>query len=141
ALDWNGNVGGVVAFDVDGTLNLAHNITADNKGFRGGNSAQWVTERYCSFWLLICWEYDYTSLDCQNAEYTNNDADYYASKGEGIYKKTNNNYNLARGKILNGAGGANQNNAGGGGGGNLTAGGEGGRGYDDDSGCSGSGGL
>src|SRR5690606_34777301 len=36
AMSWNGNIGGVLAFQVDSTLNLNHNLTASSKGFRGG---------------------------------------------------------------------------------------------------------
>ncbi|MDQ3108822.1 MAG: T9SS C-terminal target domain-containing protein, partial [Bacteroidota bacterium] len=35
AVPWDGNVGGVVAFLVNGTLTLNHNITSDGAGFRG----------------------------------------------------------------------------------------------------------
>lgn len=37
ALDWNGNVGGVVAIEVPGTLTLNHSITANAAGFTGGS--------------------------------------------------------------------------------------------------------
>ncbi len=33
---WNGERGGIVAFQVTGTLTVAHHIHADGKGFRGG---------------------------------------------------------------------------------------------------------
>ena len=36
AVDWNGTIGGVVAFEVTGTLTLQHDISADAAGFRGG---------------------------------------------------------------------------------------------------------
>ena len=38
ALNWDGDIGGVVAFNVAGVLTLAHNISADVAGFRGGNA-------------------------------------------------------------------------------------------------------
>jgi hypothetical protein len=110
---WNGNVGGIVAFEVPGTLTLAHNISVDGIGFRGG--AQ---------------DNNGTAGACNNTNYrivnTNNN---YAFKGEGIYTLTDVNWAKARGKILNGGGGGNNHNGGGGGGGNYSAGGDGGPGW------------
>lgn len=110
AMPWNGSIGGVVAFQVGGTLTLAHTITADGAGFRGGARDPW----------------NYTS-PCNSTTYrassTDASTDQFATKGEGIYKLTNTAWADGRGKILNGGGGANMINAGGGGGGNYTAGG------------------
>ena len=36
ALPWDGNIGGVIAIEIPGTLTLANPITADARGFRGG---------------------------------------------------------------------------------------------------------
>lgn len=123
AKNWNGNVGGVIAFEVTETLTLAHNISANGTGFRGGARSI---------------DYYPGGTTCDGSYYitttnhTNNGA-----KGEGIYRSTNINYDYARGKILNGGGGGNALiNAGGGGGGNLTAGGDGGRGWNSGTGCS-----
>ncbi len=113
-LTWNGNVGGVVAFYVTNTLTLNHRILADGLGFRGGLYSNGNSGPVCtapSNTIIIA---------------NNNQLGF---KGEGIYKNTNNNFNNARGKILNGGGGGNDHNAGGGGGGNYTAGGQGGNGY------------
>ncbi len=111
-LAWNGFVGGVVAIEVPTVFTLAHSITANALGFRGGvkNTPN-----------------GYTS--CDATTYITALATRYAGKGEGIYKNTNPAFNAARGKILNGGGGGNDVNAGGGGGGNFTSGGTGGLGW------------
>lgn len=107
---WDGTLGGVVAVQVTGTLTMSANITADGVGFRGG-----ARDRF-----------NYTT-PCNTTDYvwssTGANTDYFASKGEGIYKNTNTALQDARGKIINGGGGGNQINAGGGGGGNYSAGG------------------
>lgn len=112
ALPWNGSIGGVVAFLVNGTLTLGGNISADGLGFRGG--AKNTPNGY---------------TNCDATTYTTAVATRYAGKGEGIYFPTNANYGAARGKILNGGGGGNDVNAGGGGGGNYSSGGDGGVGW------------
>lgn len=117
---WNGSIGGVVAFEVAGILTLQHNITANAIGFRGGAKDP-GTEATCS-------------PTTYRASSTDGNTWRYATKGEGIYKLTNDAWADARGKILNGGGGGNGNNAGGGGGGNQSAGGTGGAGWT----CSGS---
>lgn len=110
SMAWNGAIGGVLAFQVSGNLTVGANITADAVGFRGG-----ARDRF-----------NYTS-PCNTTDYiwssTGVGTDYFASKGEGIYKNTNTAIADGRGKMLNGGGGANQINAGGGGGSNYTAGG------------------
>ncbi len=115
ALDWDGNVGGVVAFEVTGVLNLAHNVNADGAGFRGGAMNRG------------------RSTGCSgNSNYRVVTQANHADKGEGIYNvdlATNANYAAGMGKILNGGGGGNSHNAGGGGGGNYTGGGQGGPGW------------
>lgn len=117
-LPWNGNIGGVIAFEVDGTLILNHNILANGIGFRGGQkSNNWTT-----------------SPGCRETPYIANDANY-GFKGEGIYRVTNNNYRNCRGRILNGGGGGNDHNGGGGGGGNFTQGGLGGFGWNNGNTC------
>jgi len=111
ALSWNGNVGGVVAFRVNGTLILNHSITADFAGFRGGaaNGGNAGT--------------------CESGDYRIAANELNANKGEGIFRVTNSSHVAGRGKVINGGGGGNSHNGGGGGGGNITAGGLGGRGY------------
>jgi hypothetical protein len=112
AVAWNGHVGGVVAFFVNGTLTLNHNITANGAGFRGGakNTPNGFT-------------------GCDATTYVTATAQRYAGKGEGIYLNTNAAFTGARGRMLNGGGGGNDVNAGGGGGGNYSAGGDGGSGW------------
>ncbi|MHA4847102.1 T9SS type A sorting domain-containing protein [Flavitalea antarctica] len=109
AVPWNGVVGGVVAFNVNGTLTLRHNILADNAGFRGGatdvSSANYGT--------------------CNSTTYYNAVDPWFGNKGEGIYKNTNPAFAAGKGKMINGGGGANTINSGGGGGANFTAGGTG----------------
>lgn len=114
AVNWDGNVGGVVAFQVAGTLTLAHNISANNAGFRGGN-ADGDSFNFAS---------------CDNSVYRTNNAST-GRKGEGIYKSTNTNYVYGRAKILSGGGGGSLIDAGGGGGSNFSSGGVGGWGYCD----------
>ncbi|MEO5642170.1 MAG: T9SS type A sorting domain-containing protein [Bacteroidia bacterium] len=112
AVPWNGNVGGVVAFLVNGALTLNHNITVDGAGFRGGSKNT---------------PNGYTG--CDATTYVTGIATRYAGKGEGIYLNTNAAFNGARGRMLNGGGGGNDVNAGGGGGGNYSVGGDGGNGW------------
>lgn len=123
ARNWDGNVGGVLAFEVSQTLTLAHNISANGAGFRGG--ARSVD--YYPGGTTCDGSYYITSTN-----HTNNGA-----KGESIYRSTNIDYNYARGKMLNGGGGGNALiNTGGGGGANARAGGDGGAGWNSGSGCS-----
>lgn len=118
-LAWDGNIGGVVAMHVPGTLTLNHNITANGIGFRGG---------------AVSANYYIGGTACYTTPFRANNTQH-AFKGEGIYKNTTATYNNARAKILNGGGGGVQINAGGGGGGNYTAGGIGGPGWGGGSGC------
>ncbi|GIV43380.1 MAG: hypothetical protein KatS3mg035_0503 [Bacteroidia bacterium] len=117
-LAWNGNIGGVIAFEVPGTLILNHNILANGIGFRGGQKSN-------------NWD---TNPGCRETPYIANNANY-GFKGEGIYRVTNNNYRNCRGRILNGGGGGNDHNGGGGGGGNFTQGGLGGFGWNNGNTC------
>jgi len=111
-IQWNGSYGGVVAFQVAGTLTIAHNISATSIGFRGAirNTG--------------------SSVGCSGgSNFRTVSSDDFADKGEGIYKSTNAMYAAGQAPILNGGGGGNSHNAGGGGGGNFSAGGEGGEGF------------
>jgi hypothetical protein len=114
ALDWDGNVGGVVAIEVPGTLTLNHSITANAAGFRGGTVSNNNGGPQC--------------VAANTTRYREN-TNTLGFKGEGIYKNTNNLYNNGRAKILNGGGGGSDHNGGGGGGGNYSTGGLGGNGY------------
>jgi len=111
AMAWDGDVGGVVAFQVDGTLTLSHNIDADAAGFRGGAAD------------------GSSSGSCDVTTFRSTNTNAFAGKGEGIYLSTNSTYDEARGRILNGGGGGNEHNGGGAGGGNYSAGGAGGVGW------------
>ena len=113
-LTWDGIVGGVIAVEATNTLTLNHNINADAIGFRGGA----VSSNY----------YDGTTV-CTAGPFTSSLSTTNAFKGEGIYKPTNNDFKLARGKLLNGGGGGGMINSGGAGGGNYSAGGDGGIGW------------
>jgi hypothetical protein len=112
ALPWDGNIGGVLAVFVEGTLTLGHNLNADEDGFNGAATNVGG------------------STGCSGASnYRVATNDNHADKGEGIYKATDLSYAAGRAKILTGGGGGNSHNAGGGGGGNYTAGGLGGPGW------------
>jgi hypothetical protein len=111
ALPWNGFIGGVVAIEVAGTLDLKHPIRADGAGFRGGAADQTAAGT------------------CEFTTFRSVKTNRFAYKGEGIHRNTNANWEAARGRILNGGGGGNDHNGGGGGGGNYTGGGLSGPGY------------
>ena len=119
AKKWDGTTGGVLAFFVPGTLTLAHNLDADQDGFRGaGPNAGGSTG--CS----------------GNSNWRVTTQNNFADKGEGIYRRTVGSHAAGMAKILNGGGGGNSHNGGGGGGGNYTGGGQGGPGWDGSaSGC------
>lgn len=109
---WNGNVGGVVAFQVGGTLTLSNSVSADGIGFRGG-AGSGNYESTCEPSV-----YDATSSN-------------YAYKGEGIDGSSTITYttHTGRGPLANGGGGGSDDNGGGGGGSNYTSGGQGGQGW------------
>lgn len=112
ALAWDGEIGGVLAFFVDGTLTLDHNLDADEDGFRGADPNAGG------------------SAGCQgNSNFRVSNQANTADKGESIYKNTTPGYVAGIAKILNGGGGGGSHNGGGGGGGNYTAGGRGGPGW------------
>ncbi|MCM5529246.1 T9SS type A sorting domain-containing protein [Parasegetibacter sp. NRK P23] len=123
-LAWNGNIGGILAFQVQGTLTIAHNISASGLGFRGGATNNG------------------NAGSCEaTSSYRVSADDEHGNKGEGIYKSTSNNHAAGRARILSGGGGGNSHNAGGGGGGHITAGGEGGPGWGCSTGAGGMGGI
>jgi hypothetical protein len=116
-LAWNGEIGGVLAFKVDGNLYLNHSITTDGKGFGGGSVSK------------------NNAGDCSSSPYRTNNS-IYGFKGKTIYGSTNGTYQHARGRIVGGGGGGNTHNAGGGGGSNFSAGGMGGPGFNQGTNCS-----
>lgn len=113
---WNGTTGGLLAFQVNGTLTLANNLNANGCGFRGGAASA---------------NYYSGGTGCSTSEYIRTANHTRAGrKGEGIYRTVANNFLYSRGKLLNGGGGGSERiNCGGGGGGNYTAGGSGGIGW------------
>lgn len=124
ALPWDGSIGGVLAFQVDGRLTLRHALNVNGLGFRGGAATQGG------------------GAGCDASTYiASNTSTTMAEKGEGIYRISSNSYRRARGRALNGGGGGNSHNAGGGGGGGFTSGGNGGPGYGCSTAAGGLGGL
>ena len=109
-LPWDGNKGGILAFNVQNTLTLNKDVTVSGRGFRGGvntNTAQ-------------------NTLACNQADYFyNTTATQSGKKGEGIALIGSTKLN-GKGKAGNGGGGGNGHNSGGGGGSNASAGGLGG---------------
>jgi hypothetical protein len=114
ALDWDGDIGGVIALDIPGTFTLNHSISADQSGFRGGSRSVNRSGPTC--------------VPANSNRYRENN-DELGFKGEGLYKNTASLYNNGRGKITNGGGGGSHHNGGGAGGGNYTTGGIGGNGW------------
>ncbi|MFT3981482.1 MAG: gliding motility-associated C-terminal domain-containing protein [Ferruginibacter sp.] len=107
---WDGEKGGVLAFNVRDNLTLQANIDISSKGFRGGTPVS-NPSPVCnvdSFYLM------------------NADGAYGSQKGEGI---TNTLRLYGRGKLANGGGGGNSANSGGAGGSNGGSGGSGGKQY------------
>ena len=109
AQPWNGTTGGVLAFDVSGTLTLQADINVTGQGFRGGLSVN-NNPNYHSL------NYYYSGTDYNNG----------MLKGEGIAKMVTG-YELGKGAFANAGGGGNAHNAGGGGGSNGGGGGQGGK--------------
>jgi hypothetical protein len=108
---FNGSIGGIVAFEVNGNLLLNHSILTDGKGFKGG--AKSLTGN---------------NSDCDPSLYAGPYGDDKALKGAGIFKPSASK-NSGRAHAANGGGGASIHNGGGAGGGNYTAGGNGGDGW------------
>ena len=146
ALPWNGTLGGVLALDVAGALNLnSATVNMDGKGFRGGGA---VLAALVTYGLT-----DYVRDTLSPAS-----ASLGASKGEGVagtprfvanpggtvvngvssldLGSTYRGYpggDYTRGAPGNAGGGGGQHNAGGGGGSNGGSGGTGGKSYSGDS--------
>ena len=106
---WNGSTGGVLVFDVSGTLTLQADIDVTATGFRGG--------------LTFNSNPGYHSL---NYYYSGTDYNNGILKGEGIAQMVAG-YELGKGAFANAGGGGNAHNAGGGGGSNGGGGGKGGK--------------
>lgn len=110
-MPWDGNLGGVLAIEVNGTLTIDADIKASGMGFRGGLSV--LADDNCTL-LTSADKYFYESGNWRGAP-----------KGEGIVPLVNGR-ELGRGPQANGGGGSNTHNSGGGGGSNRFAGGTGG---------------
>lgn len=109
--DWNGDTGGILVFEVSGTLSLNADIDLTGQGFRGGEISD--NDVFCSSAT--------TSASITN--YVSNDPSLAGGKGESIAITSP---DRARGNTANGGGGGNTFEAGGGGGGNAGTGGLGG---------------
>ncbi len=109
---WDGTLGGILAIEVTGTLDMgSQNINVSGLGFRGGSAIS--SGQNCS-WLL------------DGSYYSNvTSTDQKAMKGEGVAKYITTK-ECGRGPQGNGGGGGNNHNGGGGGGGNFGFGGGGG---------------
>jgi gliding motility-associated-like protein len=109
-LPYNGSIGGVLVFEVNGTLTLSDNIDVSERGYRGG--APSLDE--------------YIAAQCSSTDYIFPlNVKLGGNKGEGNSTITAN-IQTGRGPLSNGGGGGNHANAGGGGGGNRGSGGIGG---------------
>ncbi|MFZ4632676.1 MAG: choice-of-anchor L domain-containing protein [Saprospiraceae bacterium] len=104
---WDGTTGGVLVFDVSGTLTMNGDIDVSEKGFRGG--------QYIDANVGIYGETQY---------FYPPDPKLAGKKGEGIAIVPLDR-SFGRGRVANGGGGGNAHNAGGGGGGNFNDGGRG----------------
>lgn len=108
-LPWNGTVGGILAFEVNGTLTFNADIDITGRGFRGGNpqSGNFTCAGDTANYVMAA------------------PSQYHGEKGEGVYLNTAAQM-LGKGRNANGGGGGNDMNGGAGGGGNFGAGGRGG---------------
>ncbi|MBX7109070.1 MAG: gliding motility-associated C-terminal domain-containing protein [Chitinophagales bacterium] len=108
---WDGNTGGIIAFQASGTVSMNANMDVTGKGFRGG-AVQHHPGCYGG--------------GSGSANYRCDMADLCGgNKGEGI--ADNGGFDLGRGAPANGGGGGNDNNTGGGGGSNFGLAGTGGQ--------------
>jgi len=108
APEWNGTVGGVIAFEVSGWVSIEVNVSADGLGFRGGRVSLPIDA-------------------CSTTDYVLNwNFGKAGEKGEGIGSMRANYPIAGRGPMATGGGGGNGTNSGGAGGSNGGAGGSGG---------------
>ncbi len=114
---WDGEKGGIIAFEVSGTLTMNSKIDASQQGFRGGTRE--ILPVTCN-WQSMYDEYFYPDNSFEGS-----------GKGESIVI---NDYLIGkengRGANATGGGGGNDHNSGGGGGSNYGAGGIGGMNLD-----------
>lgn len=114
AIPWDGAIGGILAFEASGNVELQADIFLDGIGFRGG---EFSNDANC-----YATSGGFQGYSCVNADNCG------AFKGEGLGLAYDNQLK-GRGRNAMGGGGGNDHNAGGGGGAN---GGHGGRGGDND---------
>ena len=111
-LPWDGQLGGVLALEVNNTLTLNANIDASNTGFAGG-TPDIIPANDCNA-FTVANDFFYPFNNWRGARKGNGVAPIMVGMESG------------RGPQANGGGGANDHNSGGGGGANVTAGGNGG---------------
>ena len=109
---WDGNTGGIVAVEVNGTLTLNADIDASGTGFAGGPPFS-INDNNCNF-LTNANNYSYAADNWRGAPKGNGIGQASASEPHG------------RGAQANGGGGGNDHNSGGGGGALYSTGGAGG---------------
>ncbi len=104
---WDGNTGGILAFECKSSFELSGNINVSGRGFE-------------SYGLVPA------DADCTATDYFYpSSSGKGARKGEGVFDLSDD-YLLGRGANANGGGGGNMHNSGGGGGANYGRGGDGG---------------
>ena len=109
-LPWDGQKGGVLAFNTEDLITLSANITVNGAGFRGGIDPVTVPSSYNCY---------------QNNFYYPVNPDLASGKGES-FATISADKSFGKGAIASGGGGGNSHNSGGGGGGNSGSGGFGG---------------
>ncbi len=112
AKSWDGETGGIIAFEVQDQLTLEAPIDASGQGFRGAQTNPLISD--CSF-LTNANDYHYSISNWRGAPKGEGVASVIVGKEQG------------RGAQANGGGGGNDHNAGGGGGSNTTSAGSGGK--------------
>jgi MYXO-CTERM domain-containing protein len=113
ATPWNGDIGGIAVFLVNGVLANNGSIDVIGAGFRGGIQKGNSGTNGCSMLNPL----SNSAVDLANT----------AQKGEGIVSSRYNDNARARSNVINGGGGGVCHNSSGGGGGHAGAGGKGGR--------------
>jgi len=119
AAPWNSSTGtgGIVAIRATNSITLQAPVDAEGKGFTGGAYVDYPQPPYNCDWATNITNY---SLSSPGSGFNTG-----GNKGEGI-TATVAAYQLGKGKLANGGGGANNHNAGGAGGANYGTGGAGG---------------
>jgi gliding motility-associated-like protein len=112
AKDWDGETGGILAFEATNSLILNADINTDGKGFRGGRA--------------FAGTYTQNTSNCGKTDYFAPKGNFNGGqKGEGISQLDSAKF-YGRGHFSTAGGGGNSSNSGGAGGGNAGVGGSGG---------------